>query len=238
MNKSAILLVEDSTDIRFLVQRGLEREGYIVYPAPTGADAIDVLHLHEVDAILLDLMLPDVNGLSLIGSFREYTKAPVIVVSAKSQLVERVVGFESGADDYLVKPFQIEELFARVRAHIRRYKDQNSDFHQRKKIRFGRFTMDLSAHRVVDENGAEISFTLSEFNLMRSLVSSPDRVFTRRQLLEVCSPDDMDLGDRSIDTRIARIRKKLDIEDAATDCVRSVRGVGYCYCGSVSVVSE
>lgn len=223
-----ILLIEDNDDIRFLVQSSLEREGYKIVACQTGRDLDDALQGSTVDLVLLDLMLPDVNGIDLIDKIREVSMAPIIILSAKTQLIERVVGFEAGADDYISKPFQIEELIARVRAHIRRFSNQKAKA-IKSEIKFGRFIMNLYSYRVYDDNHTEISLTAGEFLLLQTLISSPGRTYTREQLLNRCRKDDFDVTERVIDTQIARIRKKLNDANGDGNIIKSVRGVGYCF---------
>lgn len=230
-DRRTVFLVEDNDDIRFLVTTSLMREGYHVVACETGQEVSVALPQQDVDLVLLDLMLPDINGIELIDDIRSQTQAPILILSAKSQLVERVVGLEAGADDYIAKPFQIEELIARVRAHIRRYKNQHQIYTQ-KQIRFDRCVMDLYAHRVSGPDGQDIPLTASEFDLLKTLVAAPGRAFTREQLLNHCRSDNFDITERVIDTQIARIRKKMADVGCDTGLIRSVRGVGYAYQGS------
>lgn len=225
-----ILLVEDNDDIRFLVQSSLEREGYKIVACETGRDLNDELCNHAIDLVLLDLMLPDVNGIDLIDKIREVTMAPIIILSAKTQLVERVIGLEAGADDYISKPFQIEDLIARVRAHIRRFSNKNVQT-TKSEITFGQFTMNVYSHQVYDGNQREIAFTAGEFLLLQTLISSPGRTYTREQLLNRCRRDHLDVTERVIDTQIARIRKKLNDAYGNGNIIKSIRGVGYCFYG-------
>lgn len=244
MNKISVLLIEDTNDIRFLMKAGLERDGYHVVECINAASAMQELKKgFKPHVILLDLMLPDENGLNLIPFIRKITSAPIIIVTAKSDLVEKVIGLEAGADDYVIKPFELQELLARVKAHARRYIKLDIKAGQpkkRKNIRFGKWTLDVGRLQVFDEVGKSVQLTLGEFHLLEILISRPGQVFSRDQLLDKTREDDFDIGDRAIDTQVARIRRKLNknSSDDSSDVVQSMRGAGYFYTGTIEIVEE
>ena len=236
-----ILLIEDTDDIRFLTKAGLEREGYEVIECVNARSALTYLESGCLPhTILLDLMLPDENGINLIPSIRKYTDAPIIIVTAKSEVVERVVGLEVGADDYVVKPFELPELMARVKAHVRRFvkDDQTEAEESDKKLKFGKWIFDTSKLQVYSESGQNANLSMGEFNILEILISRPNRVFTREQLLDK-TRSDYNVTDRAIDTQIARIRKKLEqdgVEEGSYGWIQSVRGAGYYFSGSVKPI--
>lgn len=243
MAKVQVLLIEDTDDIRFLTRAGLEREGYDVTECVDAGSALKKLEEGcRPQTILLDLMLPDQNGINLIPSIRKYTDAPIIIVTAKSELVERVVGLEMGADDYVVKPFQLQELLARVKAHVRRYTKTGADgafAATGKKLKFGPWIMDFPKLQVYDDSGGNAGLSVGEFNLLDILVSRPGQVFTREQLLDKTRQDDFGVTDRAIDTQVARIRKKLGgDQDGNSGFIQSLRGAGYFFAGTVIALEE
>lgn len=240
MAKTSILIIEDNDDIRFLIKGGLEKDGYDVRQAAQGKEALQ--HLaggFEPQAILLDLMLPDQNGLDLIAGLRKYSDAPVIVVTAKSNLIERVVGFEVGADDYVVKPFQMQELLARVKAHVRRYTSkQTNPSVENKKVKFRDWIMDPARFQIFNTDGSSANLTAKEYQLLEVLVSAPNKVFTREQLLDKSRANNLNVTDRAIDTQIARIRKKLKDDGEGQNMIQPLRGIGYYFAETVEVLSD
>lgn len=240
MIKTPILLIEDTDDIRFLTKIGLEQDGYHVVECSHAKSAIKELESgYQPHAILLDLMLPDENGIKLIPFIRKHTDAPIIIVTAKAELVEKVVGLEAGSDDYIVKPFQMQELLARVKAHVRRYTRSELERHKNRILKFSNWTMDTSKLQVFSAEGKNANLSIGEFHLLKIFISHPNRVFSREQLLDRTREDDFDITDRAIDTQIARIRKKLSDERKDTPyIIQSARGAGYFYGGKVEVIEE
>jgi DNA-binding response OmpR family regulator len=225
--KPKILLVDDDEFMCSVLTTGLERDGYEVTAVGSAHELMNMLPKMLPDSILLDLVLPDSNGLNLIATIREHTAAPVIVVSSKNELVDKVVGLEMGADDYISKPFEIKELSARLKAHVRRYQGGASQHEEKKAIRFGPWTMDRDQLQVLGENGKNAGLSIKEFRLLEVLLLSHNRVLSREQLLDLSRASDFNVTDRAIDTQITRIRKKLNDEDAANGMIRTVRGIGY-----------
>jgi DNA-binding response OmpR family regulator len=230
MPKPNILVIEDNKAVRDLIRKSLEANGYVVFTASGGEEALRILRVKGTDAILLDLVLPDADGLSLISGIRESTNAPVIVVSGKAALVDKVVGLEMGADDYLSKPFEVTELLARVKANVRRYHGKTGGAAKtpmRKRVTFGGLVFDPDKFQVFRANGKSCGLTAMEFRLLEALVAAPNRVLSREQLLEKARADKLNINDRAIDIQIARIRRKLGDTGKNNRLLKTVRGAGY-----------
>lgn len=226
-----ILLVEDSPTIRAMVEGGLDVEGYDVDSAASAADLKKKLSAVKPDLVLLDVMLPDGDGLSLIQGIREKTDVPIIVVSGKTEMVDKVVGLEMGADDYVGKPVQMKELSARVKAQLRRYqgmKEQGGKASKKadaRKIRCGAWVLDREKFQVFDARGNSANLTAKEYQLLEVLALGGGKVFSREELLDRARDGDHNSTDRAIDVQILRIRKKLN--DNSNELIQSVRGIGY-----------
>src|SRR3990172_3404741 len=232
MTKPNILVVDDDTALQDLIREVLEEDGYVVFSASNGKEALRLLKVKKTDTILLDLMLPDVDGLGLISDIRQLTAAPIIVISGKGNWVDKVVGLEIGADDYLGKPFELRELAARVKASVRRYKDQaeprkNPDFVQQPRIRFGALMLNGAKFQVFDAQDKSCELTAMEFRLLEALVKSPNCVISREQLLDKVHDENLNITDRAIDIQIARIRKKIGDNSKEPQIIKTVRGIGY-----------
>lgn len=233
MLKPNIYLVDDNKDIQDTIRENLVDDGYDVTQALTAEELFAKLKSIEADTILLDLMLPDGNGLNLIEKIRKLTDAPIIVVSGKGQMVDKVVGLEMGADDYLGKPFEIRELLARVKAHVRRYRaqqpaDKTALHRQPDLIQFGKWTLNRQKLQIFDDQGTSGELTVKEFKLLETLVLSPNRVLSREQLLNK-TREEFDVFDRTVDIQITRIRKKIGDDAASPEIIRTVRGAGYMF---------
>jgi DNA-binding response OmpR family regulator len=234
MSKGAVLLIDDDEGLRVVLTHYFESEGYTVITAKDGSEVAAKLQSETLDVILLDLILPDTEGTSLIPIIRQSTSAPIIVVSGKNDTTEKVICLELGADDYLTKPFEMRELKARVKATMRRAIEHvppesghstvpaESDV-----ISFGPFRMDRNQYQVFDKSGKSVDFTVGEFRLLEALVTAPKRTLSREQLFELTRDGEFDAYDRAIDIQIGRIRKKLG-EDGP-NLIKTMRGVGYMY---------
>jgi DNA-binding response OmpR family regulator len=217
--RRTVLVVEDESAIADVVEMYLTQGGFNVRLAATGAEARKQLDDPSIDAVLLDLMLPDADGVDLFREIRSRSSVPVIMVTARDAEADRVLGLELGADDYVTKPFSPRELVARVRAVLRR---GHVDAVPAERVSSGGFEIDLQA-RDVTLDGNAIDLTRKEFDLLAHLVTTPGRVFTRAQLLGAVwgYPDDIDT--RTVDVHVAQLRRKL-----GPRCpVKTVRGVGY-----------
>lgn len=216
-----ILLVEDDDKIRSFVTKGLKEQGFTVDACEDGDTGLHLATSFSYNVILLDIMLPGRDGLSILKNLRnEHNNVPVIVLTARSALNERLEGLNLGADDYLCKPFFIEELIARIHAVSRRTSGENTNIMQFKDL-----TVDM-VNREVKVNQARIELTAREFNLLTLLLRSPDRVFTRTQIIEHVWGYDFDPQTNVVDVYIRRLRNKL-AEATAEPMIETVRGVGY-----------
>ena len=220
-----ILVVEDEADLATMLEYNLEREGYRTRLASTGSDGLRLARMAPLpDLILLDLMLPDVSGTEVcrqLKSSNDTKDVPVIMVTARSEEIDRVVGFEVGADDYVTKPYSVRELVLRIRAVLRRARP--SEEPEETTTQFGVLRVDPGAHRVF-VNDVEMSLTALEFKLLLVLLSRRGRVQSREQLLRDVWGITADITTRTVDTHVKRLRHKLG--DAA-DYVETLRGVGY-----------
>jgi two-component system phosphate regulon response regulator PhoB len=219
-----ILIIEDETDLAATLDYNLQREGYQTRVANSGVAGLEAAQVDPLpDAIVLDLMLPDVSGTELCRRLRESERTreiPIVMCTAKGSEIDRVVGFEVGADDYVVKPFSVRELMLRIRALLRRSQRTESEPEM---LRFGRLRVDREAHRAwVDER--EVSLTALEFRLLYAFLSRKGRVQTRDALLSDVWGIDADVTTRTVDTHVKRLREKLG---EAGNYIETLRGVGY-----------
>lgn len=224
MRKEKILIVEDETDIREILAYNLDKEGYLVLTAPDGEKGLDLVEKEIPDLVLLDLMLPGLDGLDVCRRMRETPSTkniPIIMVTAKGEESDIVLGLGLGADDYVKKPFSPKELIGRVKAVLRRGRPKDLD--ATKKIIIRELEIDPVKHEV-RLKGKNISFTLTEFRLLHHLASNPGRVFSRDRLLNIAVGEKKFVVDRNVDVHVRTIRKKLEDLDYM---IETVRGVGY-----------
>lgn len=219
-----VLLVEDEVTIRDAVAAYLEREGYWVLGVGDGQSALTEFEKHSFDIIILDLMLPKLSGERVCRSIRDTSSVPIIMLTAKGEVEDRIIGLELGADDYLVKPFSPRELVARCHALLRRV---GVDAKQSLEVLdFGALVIDISGHKVT-LNGSEIELTASEFKLLTTLARHPGRVYTRMELVEKVLGYDFEGYERTIDSHVKNLRAKLG-DDPRNPCwLFTVHGVGY-----------
>jgi two-component system phosphate regulon response regulator PhoB len=219
-----IVLIEDDTDLYSLIQYNLEKEGFTMAGAQTGKGAIDLCRRERPDLIILDIMLPDSDGLEICRAIRNHSElapVPVIFLTARASETDRIVGLELGANDYIVKPFFIRELIARIKIHFRGQPPAT------KILRSGDLELDRARCRV-HLNGTEITLTATEFRLLEFLMSRPGVVFSREQLLDAVWGHDRAVTDRTVDVYILRLRQKIEAAEEST-FIRSVRGFGYSF---------
>lgn len=208
-----------------MTQEYLVKEGFTVLHAKDGATGISLVKSNSPHLVILDLLLPDMNGLEVCRKLRQVGNIPIIMLTAKSQETDRVVGLEMGADDYIVKPFSLAELAARIRAVLRRTTEQGEQQREEKVIYRGDLMIDVEQHQV-EKNGAVIELTPTEFKMLALLARYPGRIFSRLQLLEACLGDAYSGYERSIDTHISNLRKKID-SSSDKPMIVTVFGVGY-----------
>ncbi|MGB0720360.1 MAG: response regulator [Bdellovibrionales bacterium] len=237
MQKGTILTVDDDENLQIVITQYLESDGYRVMAASNASCALKAVEADAMDVILLDLMLPDAEGLSLIPKLQGKSKAGIIVVSGKSDTTEKIICLEMGADDYLTKPFEMRELSARIKAVLRRMEAVNDEpaptgEENKDTIDFGNWTLDRAQYQVFDQAGESLNFTTGEFQLLEALLTAPNRALSREQLFDKTRDGEFDVYDRAIDIQIARIRKKLG--DEKGDIIKTVRGVGYMFSGTAS----
>lgn len=219
-----ILLVEDEKNIRDAVAAYLERAGYWVTPAADGQEAVDAFSLHQFDLVILDLMLPRLPGEKVCRIIRDTSDVPIIMLTAKGEVEDRIVGLELGADDYLIKPFSPRELVARVRALLRRAHIDSE--RQREVLDFGGLTIDLNGHKVL-VNDEEVDLTASEFKLLTTLSRYPGRVYSRMELVEKVLGYDFEGYERTIDSHVKNLRAKIGDDPRNPRWIYTVHGVGY-----------
>ena len=226
MAKKRILVVEDDRDINELIRYNLEREGFDVLSLFDGAEVVDVVSTRKPDLILLDLMLPECDGLDIcreLKSESDTKNIPIIMITAKGTESDIVVGLSMGADDYLPKPFSPQVLMARIKAVFRRISDSQEASSNQENRQWGHLILDLPKHKVSYKNHS-IELTSIEFNILEFLSRSPGRVFSREQILDGVWKEGKFIVDRAVDVHIRGLRKKLG---PAKDFIETVRGVGY-----------
>jgi len=227
-----ILVVEDEQRLRDLVSGYLEHEGFAVLTAADGLSALDLARQHAPDVVVLDLMLPGLDGFEVCRRLRTFSDAYVIMLTARAEEIDRIVGLEVGADDYLTKPFSPRELIARVRAMLRRPRHGRAEAPPDvpPPQRFGSLLIDHARHEVTLD-GAVVPLTTLEYALLTTLAAHPGRVFTRDQLLERVWGADYFGDDHVVDVHIANLRKKLGDDPAGPHYIETVRGAGYRFAG-------
>ena len=232
MQKGTILSVDDDDNLQKVVTHYLEEDGYKLVSAGNVKDALEKTGSTPFDVILLDLVLPDGEGMALIPQLRAKTNAAIIVVSGKSDTTEKIVCLEMGADDYMTKPFEMRELSARIKAVLRRSgsnQNHNSETPAQKadKIFFHGWCLDRTQYQLFDQNMQSADLTTGEFKLLEALVLSANRALSREQLFDLTRDSSYDSYDRAIDIQIARLRKKLHDDSKTPGIIKTVRGVGY-----------
>jgi two-component system, OmpR family, response regulator len=235
MDSSAhILIVEDDADIRRLVCEYLRQHGYRVRAARDGAELERILAVSHIDLFILDVMLPEVDGLALCSRLRERTSAPIMMLTALGGEAERVRGLETGADDYLTKPFGTHELLARVRALLRRAQTLGRAARSARAscLSFGGWTLDLAARSLKSAQGVAVALTRSEFDLLVAFCEHPQRVLTREQLAELTRGKDSGT-ERGIDLQVSRLRRKIERDPKDPALVQTVRAGGYVFTAEV-----
>lgn len=218
---SKILVVDDDPAIAEMLTMVMEREGFDTVVVADGLEAVKAAERENPDLILLDLMLPGMSGVDVCRTVRETSAVPIIMLTAKTDTVDVVLGLETGADDYVTKPFKPKELVARVRARLRRQEDSPSET-----LEVGDLTIDVPGHAVF-RDGKEISLTPLEFDLLHTLASRPKQVFSRDELLEKVWGYQHTSDTRLVNVHVQRLRSKIELDPENPQIVLTVRGVGY-----------
>ena len=217
---SRVAVIDDERHIRTLLEIGLAEEGFAVRSAADGAQGLSLVRDWKPDVIVLDVMMPKINGIALLPMVRRVTEAPVVMLSAKSEVGDKVEGLTAGADDYLAKPFELSELVARLKTALRRPKLAKSAV-----LRYADLMVDTEA-RLVTRAGRHIELSLREYDLLTALLRHSGRVFTRDQLLDLVWGADRDIGPGTVETYISYLRAKIDQGNEAR-LIQTIRGVGY-----------
>jgi two-component system response regulator MprA len=215
-----VLVVDDEVAIRDLLEYGLAQAGFDVRSARDGRAALDAVRSWTPEVIILDVMLPEVDGFTLLPALRRLTDVPILMLSAKTATAEKVTGLSRGADDYLAKPFELEELVARLHSALRRPRLQ-----MRETFRYGDLVLDVS-RRTVYRGQRRIDLSTREFDLLLTFVQHPERVFTRAQLLDLVWGVDRDVVPNTVETYVSYLRAKIDSAEE-TKLIQTLRGVGY-----------
>jgi len=221
-----ILVVDDEPDITDIVSYNLRKEGFDVSISSDGADALETIRRNKFDLLILDLMLPEISGIDLCKILRadpQTSSLPIIMLTAKTEEIDKVLGLESGADDYITKPFSIRELIARVRALLRRTKEIPQ---KERVIRFGDLLIDRDSYRV-KKKGDLIELSAIEFKILLYLVERKGRVFGREQLLDAVWSGEAYVEPRTVDVHIRRLRTQIEDDPANPSYIKTKRGIGY-----------
>lgn len=227
MPQTTILVVDDKANIRRLLQDYLTEQGYRTLVAENGREALYVARAEKPDLILLDIMMPEMDGYEFIRIYRQEKATPVILLTAKLEEMDKVIGLELGADDYVTKPFGLRELLARVRAVLRRI---NGGAPEKNTLEAGDLAVDVE-RRLVTVSGRPVNLTPSEFSLLTALMRTPGRVFSRLELLDALPGEAFEGAERSVDVHIRNLRKKIEPDASNPQYVETVFGVGYRFAG-------
>ena len=227
MPQTTILVVDDKANIRRLLQDYLTEQGYRTLVAENGREALYVARAEKPDLILLDIMMPEMDGYEFIRIYRQEKATPVILLTAKLEEMDKVIGLELGADDYVTKPFGLRELLARVRAVLRRV---NGGAPEKSTLEAGDLAVDVE-RRLVTVSGRPVNLTPSEFSLLTALMRTPGRVFSRLELLDALPGEAFEGAERSVDVHIRNLRKKIEPDASNPHYVETVFGVGYRFAG-------
>ncbi|AXW87031.1 DNA-binding response regulator [Lonsdalea britannica] len=221
-----ILLVDDDAELGSMLCEYLTAEGFNAEQVLTGKEGVDGAMSNQYTAMILDIMLPDMSGIDVLRQVRRSQQLPIIMLTAKGDNIDRVIGLEMGADDYVPKPCYPRELVARLRAVLRRYEDKPEKISDTGSVSYGELTLNTST-RDSEWRGVSFDLTASEFNLLELLMRSPDRVVTKDELSEKCLGRRREAYDRSVDVHISNIRQKLSALEGSTLTIETVRSVGY-----------
>jgi two-component system, OmpR family, response regulator len=228
----SILVVDDDGQILSLLAKFLRANGFRVQTARNGVEMKQALQSFDADMIVLDLMMPGANGLDLCRDLRRTSSTPVIMLTAKGDDIDRIIGLEVGADDYLAKPFNPRELLARINAVLRRSgREPVTSSGSRRAFSFSGWQLDIMKRELVDPNGVSVDLSGGEYDLLVVFLEAPQRILSRDYLLDAARNRTADAFDRSIDVQVSRLRRKLN---AAGDLIKTVRGAGYLFAGDVT----
>ncbi len=231
-----ILIVDDHREIRDLVSRALAKDGFRVSAAGDGKAMRKVLADNRIDLVVLDLMLPGEDGLSLCRALRAESNIPIIMLTAKGDEIDRVIGLEMGADDYLSKPFGSRELISRIKAVLRRSRipaKAETDAQKPKRYRFDRWSFDAESRELLRDDGVVVPLSTGEYDLLLAFIERPQRTLNRDQLLDLARRRAANAFDRSVDTQVSRLRKKIEDDPRDPKIIKTVWGGGYVFTPTV-----
>ncbi|WFO51685.1 response regulator [Aeromonas veronii] len=233
-----ILVVDDHSEIRDLLKRFLEQHGLRVSCARDGKEMKRLLEEREFDLLVLDLMMPGEDGLTLCRELRVKSNLPIIMLTAMGEETDRIIGLEMGADDYLAKPFNPRELLARIKAVMRRTQVETQPAAETltRDLRFDRWLLDVNRRELVDEDGVGLSLSTAEFDLLKVFLERPQRVLSRDQLLDLARGREAVAFDRAIDTLVSRLRRKLERDPKNPELIKTIWGGGYMFSADVTQV--
>ncbi|WP_372880302.1 response regulator [Psychromonas sp.] len=226
MNKQTILIVEDEVHIAEVLIAYCQNSGYLAEHLSSGKDVLRFVKENPVDLMLLDLMLPDIDGLEICKQVRAFSQLPIIMITAKSEEIDKLLGLEFGADDYICKPFSPREVIARIKTVLRRVSNNAAEVDAAHIIKHSGFEMKTDEHEV-SFKGQFLDLTPREFLILKLFLENSGRVFSRDEILVYAYSDTLDISDRNIDTHIKNIRKKINQIAEQADPIRSVYGIGY-----------
>ena len=227
--KASLLVVDDEPDVREVLEEYFVAQGYGVWCAESGAAARALAAQQPIDLALVDVHMRGEDGLSLARHLRErYARIAIIMLTSAGTVVDRIVGLEIGADDYIAKPFDPRELAARVKSVLRRTSAMARAEIGAERVRMGRCVLDIAAHRLIDEDGNELSMSPLEFDLLKALAEHPNRALSREQILGL-NQREWDPFDRSVDLRVMRLRKKIEPDPEHPRFIRTIRNAGYIF---------
>ncbi|MGV1792926.1 response regulator [Rhizobium sp. A37_96] len=235
-HEAHLLVVDDDPRIRQMLTRYFEDEGYTVASASDGNEMRARLRQQNFDAILLDLVLPGgVDGLDLAREIRTTSDVPIMMLTGRDDVVDRIVGLEIGADDYIAKPFHLREVHARLKSILRRRQApaRSTEPTAEDIIRFEGWRLNISRRQVLDPQGQDVGLTTGEFEMLTALVRNAGRVLTREVLMDLTRGRDLEAFDRTIDAQIVRLRRKIETDPKKPQFIKAVRGVGYVFTGKL-----
>ncbi len=233
MEDVRILVADDEKEIKFLLKKYLEREGYKVDCVNNGKEALSAVRNHSYELIILDIMMPEIDGIEVCRMIRNQTTAPIFMVTAKDDEIDKVLGLSIGADDYITKPFSVKELVARVKAHLRKIcllNDSKQDMKEKDLIEFQNIQIDVKKF-LVRKNNVYINLTAKEFELLKLFVNHPGQVFTKSQIFKQVWGDEYLSDDNTVMVHIRRLRKKIEDKPDNPKLIQTIWGIGYKFTG-------
>lgn len=227
---TAVLIADDEKDIRSALKIYLSAENYTLYEAATGKEAIACLHDHEIDLILMDIMMPQMDGITAVAKIREESNVPIILLTAKSEDADKILGLNIGADDYITKPFNPAEVIARVRSQLRRYQSLGGQKQTEEKIVIGGIVLDDAA-KMVTADGEEVTLTPMEYGILKLLMEHPGKVYSTKEIYRLVWQDDPIGSEGTVAVHIRHLREKIEIDPAHPRYIRVIWGQGYRFGG-------